>query len=323
MAEGFAKDAPQGFRNYVKNVAIVGAGGNIGRALAEQLLKTGKHTVTAITRTDSTSSPPHGVKIASVNYQNHDSLVAALKGQDFLIITLSLSAAPGTHTSLVRAAAEAGVPYVMPNAYSINVHSEGIQRDVPIAKVVLENIAEVQKAGLKSVTLINGFWYEYSLVAGPSTFGFDLKSRTVTLYDDGRKAIDISTWAQCGRAVASLLSQKILPEDDNDRSTTISQFDNKTVFVSSFRVSQRDILDSVMRVTGTADSDWKLEHENSEKRYKDGVDELNQGKQDGFLKMLYARVFQPSGDADFESDNDLLGLPVEDLDEATRKALLV
>ncbi|KAK6223743.1 CipA protein [Colletotrichum tabaci] len=323
MAEGFAKDAPQGFRNYVKNVAIVGAGGNIGRALAEQLLKTGKHTVTAITRTDSTSSPPDGVKTASVNYQNHDSLVAALKGQDFLIITLSLSAAPGTHTSLVRAAAEAGVPYVMPNAYSINVHSEGIQRDVPIAKVVLENIAEVQKAGLKSVTLVNGFWYEYSLVAGPSTFGFDLKSRTVTLYDDGRKAIDISTWAQCGRAVASLLSQKILPEDDNDKSTTISQFDNKTVFVSSFRVSQRDILDSVMRVTGTADSDWKLEHENSEKRYKDGVDELNQGKQDGFLKMLYARVFQPSGDADFESDNDLLSLPVEDLDEATRKALLV
>ncbi|KAK1521331.1 CipA protein [Colletotrichum paranaense] len=321
MVGGFARDAPNGFENYIHKVAIVGAGGNIGKAIAEELLKTGKHTVTAITRKESTSTLPNGVKKALVNYEDTKSLVAALNGQDFLIITLSLSASPGTHTSLVQAAAEAGVPYVMPNAYSINAHSAAIRKDIPVANAVMENIAEVQKAGLTSITLMTGFWYEYSLVAGSATFGFDLKNRTITLYDGGDQAIKVSTWAQCGRAVASMLSHKILPENADDNSTTISQFHNKTVFASSFKVSQRDMLESVKRVTGTTDADWRIDHETTKKRYNDGLKELKQGNHEGFYKLMYARVFQPTDDADFQSDNDLLQLPIEDLDEATRTAV--
>ncbi|KAK1641473.1 CipA protein [Colletotrichum phormii] len=321
MVEGFARDAPEGFQNFIKNVAIVGAGGNIGKAIAEELLKTGKHTVTAITRNESTSSLPIGVKKASVSYEDRKSVVAALKGQDFLIITLSLSAPPGTHTSFVQAAAEAGISYVMPNAYSINAHTEAIRRDIPITNAAMENIAEVQKAGLTSITLMNGFWCEYSLVADPATFGFDLKNRTITLYDDGEQAIKVSTWAQCGRAVASVLSHKILPENADGQSTTISQFHNKTVFASSFKFNQRNMLESVKRVTGTANSDWNIDHETTKKRYSDGLEELKQGKEEGFYKLMYARVFQPTDDADFASDNNLLGLPIEDLDEATRTAI--
>ncbi|GKT66424.1 oxidoreductase [Colletotrichum tofieldiae] len=209
----------------------------------------------------------------------------------------------------------------MPNAYSIWAHNEAIQRDIPITKRVLENIAEVQKAGLTSITLMNGFWYEWSLTAGPSTFGFDLKNRIVTLYDDGKKAINISTWEQCGRAVASLLSQKIRPEDEKDTSTTICQWHNKTLLVSSFKISQRDILDSVKRATQTTEKDWKIEYEATEERYKVGAERLQQGDPNGFFQMMYARVFYPSGDADFEPHNNLLGLSLEDLDVATRTAL--
>lgn len=285
------------------------------------LSKTGKHVVTAITRAGSNSPLADGVQKVTVDYKDVDSIVSALKGIEFLIITLPVGAAPGTHAFLVNAAVKAGVRYVMPNAYSINAHNEAIRRDIPVTNVVMENIAEVQNAGLISIALMNGFWYEWSLTASSSAFGFNLKDRAVTLYDDGDKAINISTWAQCGRAVASLLSLKVLPDDEKDASTTISQFHNKSLLISSFKISQRQILDSVERVTGTTDKDWKIEYEATDKRYKDGVEELNQGNSDGFFKLMYSRVFSPNGDADFEPQNDLLGLPVEDLDEATRVAL--
>ncbi|KAK1672754.1 CipA protein [Colletotrichum godetiae] len=275
MVEDFARDDPEGFQNFIENVAIVGAGENIRKAIAEELLKTGKHTVTAITRNENTGSLLNGFKKASVSYEDRKSVVAALKGQDFLIITLSLSAPPGTYTYLIQAATEAGVSYVMPNA----------------------------------------------LVAGPATFGFDLKNCAITLYNDGEQAIKVSAWVQCGRAVVFVLSHEILPENADDQLTTISQFHNKTVFASSFKIIQRNMLESVKRVTGTANSDWNIDHDTTKKRYSDGLEELKQGKGDGIYKLMYAGVFQPTDDADFASDNNLLGLPIEDMDEATRTTI--
>lgn len=49
-------------------------GGSVGRYLVEELVKTGKHKVTAITRSDSTSKPPAGVEVKKVNYDDQDSL---------------------------------------------------------------------------------------------------------------------------------------------------------------------------------------------------------------------------------------------------------
>lgn len=207
----------------------------------------------------------------------------------------------------------------MPNVYSMNLAtSEELRRDLPVSQVVLANIAEVEQFGMISVSLMCGFWYEYSLAFGPSTFGFDFDNRTFTIYDDGKKAINTSTWSQCGRAVASLLSCKILPDDENDKSATISEFHNRILYVSSFKISQTDIFDSVKRVTGTTDQDWKISHVETGARYREAREELKQGKPEGFYKSMYARVFFPSGDADFEPNSDRLGLPVEDLDESTR-----
>ena len=60
--------------------------------MTKELLATGKHTVTAISRADSTSKLPEGVKVAKVDYDKPETLVEALKGQDALIITLSVFA---------------------------------------------------------------------------------------------------------------------------------------------------------------------------------------------------------------------------------------
>lgn len=51
-----------------------------------------------------------------INYDDEAAIVDALKGQQFLIITMAVTAPADTELKLIRAAAKAGVPYVMPNA---------------------------------------------------------------------------------------------------------------------------------------------------------------------------------------------------------------
>lgn len=81
--------------------------------MTEALLKTGRHTVTAITRADSQSTLPVGVLRGEVDYNQPQTLVKALRGQDALVITIS-GRAPlqEIEEKLVRAAAEAGVHWM-------------------------------------------------------------------------------------------------------------------------------------------------------------------------------------------------------------------
>jgi hypothetical protein len=140
----------------------------------------------------------------------------------------------------------------------------------------------------------------------------------VTFYDDGRRKINTSTWEKCGEAVASLLS---LPIHSSSSQPSLSTYKNQPVYISSFLISQRDILDSLHRVLGTTDSDWKITYEPVEKRLKEGQEEFQQGNFLGFAKALYASVFA-SDKADYEAvDNGRLGLTRERLDEATGRAV--
>jgi len=80
-----------------------------------------------------------------------------------------------------------------------------------------------------------------------------------------------------------------------------------------------------MRVTDTRQSDWTVTKEPSHERYATGLKQIKKGERVGFAKMLYTRVWYPDGSGNFEENkgtiNDLLGLPKEDLDEATRAAM--
>jgi hypothetical protein len=95
--------------------------------------------------------------------------------------------------------------------------------------------------------------------------------------------------------------------------------------MSSFLVSQRDMLDSLHRVCGTTDADWTITHQPSLERYKKGIEDMQKGDRSGFARAMYTRVFFPNGGGDYESthglDNGVLGLPKEDIDEATKRAV--
>jgi len=85
------------------------------------------------------------------------------------------------------------------------------------------------------------------------------------------------------------------------------------------------MLASALRVTNTKEHEWTITHEPSHERYASGLEEIQEGKRVGFAKMLYTRVFYPDGSGDTEHNkgtiNGLLGLPREDIDQATRAAI--
>ncbi|KAK3302865.1 uncharacterized protein B0T15DRAFT_437868 [Chaetomium strumarium] len=302
-----------------EKIAIVGATGHIGQIFVSELLKTGKHTITALTRAESKGTPPESVKRVQVNYNDQETLVAALRGQDFLIITLAVRAPPDTHRKLVRAAAATGVPYVMPSFYGSDIRNPKLASEA-FGAVIKAQLDEMESLGLSYVSLACGTWYEWSLALGDAWFGFQIKDRKVTFFDDGKTIVNVSTWEMCGRAVAALLS---LPE--SGASPSLSDWKNEPVYIRSFQVSQRDILDSLHRVLNTTDEDWVISYEPAGKRAQDGLEEFSKGIITGMAKNMYAKLFirSKAGELDYAEGlaNEVLGLPEESLDGATKRAV--
>lgn len=115
---------------------------------------------------------------------------------------------------------------------------------------------QIESLGVsKWIALVCGFWYEFSLGGTRDRYGFDFHDRSIVFFDDGNAKINTSTWLQCGRGVASFLSLKLLPEDENDKEPAIENWANGAFYVSSFLVSQKDMFESVKRVTGTTEAE--------------------------------------------------------------------
>ncbi|KAJ7064998.1 putative oxidoreductase CipA [Mycena amicta] len=329
MSPKYVKDQPASFVNRIEKIAIVGAGGTIGSYFTKYLLATGKHQITALARANSSAKIPEGVHRVVIDYNDQSTLVEALKGQDFLVITLGVGAAMDggkAEAKLINAAATAGVPYVMPNSYGPDPLNEVLMKQIVIGTAFAAAKAEIEKLGVSSwIALSCGFWYEWSLVAeGKNRFGIDLQDRTATFFDDGEEKITTATWEQCGRALAGLLSLKRLPEDENDKAPAVDNWTNKPVYFSSFRVSQKDLFESAKRVTGTSDKDWKIEYVNSAKRYTEGVEAMQKGDMSGLSRLMYTRIFFPTGEGDSARHglaNEALGLPEENIDESTKEGL--
>ncbi|KAK3292007.1 uncharacterized protein B0H64DRAFT_468915 [Chaetomium fimeti] len=305
----------------LERVTVIGASGRIGGAFAKALVATGKHTVTALTRAGSASKLPAGVKAVEVDYDDEAALVAALQGQQFLAITLGVAAPEDLHGKIVTAAGKAGVPYVMPNVYGYPQPAAPRPHDM-YSGFAIERVRQVVDTGVSSpVTMSSGFWYEWSLALGQQWFGFEIRDRRVTFFDDGRRTVTASTWDQCGRAFAALLS---LPE--TGASPALADFKGGMLLVDSFRVSQRDMLDSLHRVLGTSDADWEILYEPVVKRVQEGIVQMKQGDRHGFAKALYGDIFDATNDAsDYaatrKTATQILGLPKEDLDEATKRTV--
>eukprot|EP01117_Protostelium_nocturnum_P002125 TRINITY_DN1276_c0_g1_i1.p1 TRINITY_DN1276_c0_g1~~TRINITY_DN1276_c0_g1_i1.p1 ORF type:complete len:333 (-),score=49.10 TRINITY_DN1276_c0_g1_i1:166-1164(-) len=328
MTQEFANQKPKGYQNYVQNIALVGATGQIGKFILESLLESDvQHQITVLTREDSTHSFPERVHVKKVNYSDKSSIVSALQGQEALIITLAVTAPKDTSANIIEAAAEANVQWILPNewGYFFDDSNLDFAKESFLGDSILQSRAIIEKYGKSSwVALCCAPWYEYSLSCDKNAYGFDFKNKSVVFYDDGNTHISTSTWKKAALATAKVLGLKILPEDQNDKSLSLVDYRNKPVCIQSFNVSQKDIFASVLRVTGEQEKDWTISYEPVKERYSTAIKEVQGGDRMAFRKALYARVFYP-GDGNYEGkrniENKRLGLPQEDLDERTKVAI--
>lgn len=296
----------------------------MGKFVTSELLKTAGHKITALTRLGSKSKLPEGIKQVPVDYDDEDSLVDVLQGQQFLIIILAVNTPPGVHSRIVKAAGKAKVPYIMPNSYGGDI-VKGAPKDDFLPVYSKKDLQEIEDTGSSWIVMVCNLWYEYSLAMGPTWFGFDFAQRKLTLYDDGNTKFNVTTWEQCGRAIAGLVCLKVFPKNESDADPTVSGFCNKPLYISSFLISQNGMFKSWKRATGDKDEDWSVGQEDSKERFNRGIAMMkNQDPRTvriGVGMASFVRMFFPGGDDNYESKhqlhNDSLGLPKGLLDERT------
>lgn len=149
----------------------------------DALLAKNTFKVTGLSREGSSNTPAVGIDIKTIDYDDTNTIIEALKGQDALIITMSVLAPPDQQSKLIRAAAEAGVPWVVPNEFGNDGTNEAVGRDIligPAKKQVRDLIEELGVS--KWIGIACSFWYEYSL-AGPGLYGIEIAKREVTWFD--------------------------------------------------------------------------------------------------------------------------------------------
>ncbi|KAJ8119428.1 hypothetical protein ONZ43_g3618 [Nemania bipapillata] len=287
----------------IRHVALVGANGTIGAPILSGLLAAG-HKTTVLTRPGSNANFPSGVTVHIGDYNDENFVVPSLKGQDVLILALGYTAYDA-QIPLIKAAAKAGVPYIVPCEFGSDPTHPKINAETQMMNVKAPFRKLIEDLGVSSwIGVVNNPWVEFSIRLG--LYGIDLKKRTATFYDDGNVKANFTTLTRVGESLASLFT---LPESE------LSKYKNEFVFFSSFYVSQRDFLASALRATGTTEKDWTVTSVSSDQV----LQAAREPSADTTTRMmsLFALVFKDGYGGDYSSrvvDYKQLRLESEDLD---------
>ncbi|KAI1748875.1 hypothetical protein F4782DRAFT_340066 [Xylaria castorea] len=290
----------------IKNVAVVGGSGNLGRAAVHELVDAG-FAVTVLTRDSSTSTFPAGVASKAVDYTSVESLTSALQDQDALVSTIATVGVAGQRP-LVDAAVAAGVRRIIPSEFGINTRFLGKE---PIGTILQGKIQTLNYIHEKSkqnpsftwTGISTGLFFDWGL--GHGSIGLDKATKTATIYDSGDEPYQASNLPHIGRAIAAVLKN---PE----------QTVNRYISIASFNPTQNQVLEIAEKITGVK---WTVNPLPASEQQQIGVEKLGKGDYSAFSHFLRKRVYGDGAGLAVEGpDNalDLLGLEGEDLEGSLR-----
>ncbi|KAM0428579.1 hypothetical protein ACHAPT_006940 [Fusarium lateritium] len=293
-----------------RKISIVGGTGTIGSPTMNSLLRKNIHSITAISRSDSSATFPENVTVLKGDYSNEDFLISALKGQDVLILQLG-PRAMGVQEPLIRAAAKAGVAYILPTEFGTDIEALDLTREQALMseKKGMRDLVEQLSVG-SWIAVVNNLWFDWSMKMG--CWGINIKDRKAEIWNGGNVKANTSTLKRVGDAVAELLS---LPEEE------LSKYKNKPYYISSFLITQREMLESVQRVTGTTDADWEIKERDIDELAKECDERLKKGDRMAAIPKLYSSQFREGHGGNYNHkvvDMERFGFQQEDLDEVVR-----
>ncbi|KAF2116826.1 isoflavone reductase family protein-like protein CipA [Lophiotrema nucula] len=291
----------------IKNVILIGAGGNLGPSILDAFLEDGSFNVSVLTRESSSSTFPSSVKVHKADYNSIDSLKAAFQGQD-AVLSFVGGTAIGDQEKLIDAAIAAGVKRFLPSEYGSNTPNPKVVEIVPIFKGKLGAVDYLKKkeSEISWTSVITGPFFDWGLKVG--FLGFDFKNKKASLVDDGKGTFSATNLNQIGKSLIKILQK---PEETK----------NTYVYVSSFETTQRDILAAVEKITGDK---YTTENASSKDLEKDGKEKLAKGDFSSIPILIKSAAFgeQNLGDSTPEGLwNEKLGLQKESFEDSIKAAI--
>ena len=310
----------------LESIALIGARSRIGPAILTSLSRASppSFTITILLRPSSKpiSSYPHTrTHILPSDTPTLDDLTAALTGHDALIcalhpstVDLQLRLADACHAAQVRR-------YILADYGSVESDDPVAEALVPLfrnktrVRQYCQQLAR-EPQGSRPFTwtsLVTGHFFDYGLGAS-ELLGFNLRAGTVRMFDGGAAKWSTSTLAQIGRAVVGVLRHA------EDGKTA-----GKVLYVHSFSVSQKEVLDAVEAVwrggagagagaAGGEEPRLKITEVNSDQYVEEMRSEMESGSYDALEQIVCVLGLTRArweGKKDFA--NELLGLREEDL----------
>lgn len=149
-----------------RKIAIVGASGNVGTPTVAALLAEGIHTITVLTRPDSSATFPPGVsRVERGSYSDPEFLAGALAGQDVLVLLLGFMAMDAQEP-LIRAAARAGVKVVLPTEFGSDTEPTRLLEQTPMLQAKKQPRDLIESLGMTWIAVVTNPWLEYNMLHG-------------------------------------------------------------------------------------------------------------------------------------------------------------
>ncbi|KAL4972638.1 hypothetical protein BDW66DRAFT_169436 [Aspergillus desertorum] len=293
----------------LKNITLVGASGSIGQILLAALLEASEFKITVLTRYTSTASFPAEVTVRKSDF-SPDDLREALTGQDAVISAVG-AAGLAEQKKLIDAAIAGGAARFIPSEFSADSQNDAVIALLPLfglKKEVIEYLKSKEKeitwtgiacSGLFDWGIANGF------------LGYDIRSHTATIWDDGNKKFTFTNQKQLRRALVSILRHP---------GATANQY----LYISSVETSQNEIRAALEKAT---ESSWTTRRTTTDAEVSDATAKLQKGDFSGALTLVRATVYGdiPGLGSNYAKDrvlaNGLLGLEEESVEETVKRVV--
>ncbi|KAK5169908.1 uncharacterized protein LTR77_005886 [Saxophila tyrrhenica] len=287
----------------IKSVALAGGSGIIGTAVLKALTEAG-FMVTVLTRKYNSHTFPPSVKIAEIDYNDAETLAAALQGQDAVVSAVGYAAIKAQEV-LFDAAIKRGVQRVIPSEYGGDPDCAAV-RQLPVfaQKVEVESKLKQQIQGTSTTyTLVcNNEFFDWDL---DHKFGVDLQAKKMEVFDRGDVPFTATPLEFVAKGVVGVLQHP-------------SETANRVVRLHGKKMTQNRLL-QVIQHCGSVDG-WEISHASTADREREGYEVLQKqpnnfmGWAIPFLQCaIWGRKF--GGDFSQNNDNELLGLKELDDDE--------
>ncbi|KAK4696269.1 hypothetical protein P7C71_g1626, partial [Lecanoromycetidae sp. Uapishka_2] len=289
-----------------KNVAVVGAGGNLGPFIVKALLKANFH-VSAITRSTSSSTFPSGVHVVKGDY-SPSFLSSAFKGIDAVVLAVGAGGF-GEQKNLIDAAAKAGVKRLLPSEFGSDTANPTTVAAVPIfqSKVDIINYLKTTSAahpGFTWTAVVTGAFYDWCL--GLGFLGFNHSNHHATLWDQGHGRFETTALSTIGSAVAAILSH---PE----------KYGNEYLYVNSFTTSQAEIFAALKKASGG--KEWTVEERSADAYIQGGKEKWAKGEIEGVYDLIFGTTFKGGYGGEYSAirkiSNQELGIEEDNLEKVT------